>query len=83
VVADPASLEGVAGQTSQTSLGNLGKVRIIDVRMDVEGTYESLKTFLASIRRQPRLLNIRQFSFASPLVGKIFKFSIALEAYSY
>ena len=72
----------VGGAPSQSS-GQSEKVHTVDIRMDLAGTYESLKAFFTAARRQPRLLNIKQFNFASPATGKIFNFSIALEAYSY
>lgn len=57
--------------------------RTIEVIMEMEGTYEALKEFLADTRMLPRLINVKSLEFESPERGGIFKFTVSLQAYSY
>ncbi|MDO8655203.1 MAG: type 4a pilus biogenesis protein PilO [bacterium] len=69
----------VGGVSSEQAL----QFRTIDVIMEMEGTYEALKAFLAATRTLPRLINIKSLDFESPDKGNIFKFTVTLQAYSY
>ena len=68
---------------AEQSIERTEQFRTIEIVMEVEGSYEAVKEFLAQTRRIPRLLNIKQLEFKSPERGTIFKFSLTLLAYSY
>lgn len=83
-----ASQSGLALRSINSFVGGISseqalQFRTIEVIMDMEGTYEALKEFLADTRTLPRLINIKSLEFESPERGGIFKFSVTLQAYSY
>jgi len=59
------------------------QARTVAVSLNLEGSYEGLKTFLSRTQTAPRLLDVTSVGFVSPPAGTSFQFTIHLNAFSY
>lgn len=60
-----------------------GKLKEIDVKVTLEGSYAGLKEFLQGAQTSSRFMKAKYLDFATPKEGGRFEFHISLLAYSY
>jgi Tfp pilus assembly protein PilO len=76
-------LESIKVSVQEPSSVQESKVKTINAIIEVVGSYEAFKQFLAGLYVLPRMVHIQDISFATPVEGTTFLFNVEIIAHSY
>lgn len=77
LILENVNVEGV----SPTEINS--KIKKISLSLSLSGFYPAFKSFLYSLQKNARLIEVNSIVFSEPLQGEIFTFNLKIKTYSY